>query len=111
MGTYVGLDVHSKGCVFEIQNEHAEPMLVTPSAVHPSAVVISLSALVPPASPLPTPSAAWGESSGTQQTTSPPGGGVGLHGLGSHVPAPRLVPPSALHSAAVLSSHSGPSSS
>src|SRR6266403_5087637 len=41
---------------------------------------------------------------------SPVGGGDG-QGFGSQVPAPRLVPPSAVHSSAVSSSHSAPSSS
>src|SRR5437879_3627504 len=40
-----------------------------------------------------------------------PGGGGDTHGFGSQVPAPRLVPPSAVHSSAVSSSHSTSSSS
>src|SRR5437867_3427049 len=37
--------------------------------------------------------------------------GDATHGFGSQLPAPILTPPEALHSAALFSSHSGPSSS
>src|SRR5437773_12435244 len=60
-------------------------------------------------SPSSSPSPPSPSCSATQQVTMP--GGVGAHGFGSQLPAPRLTPSEALHSAALSSSHSGPSSS
>src|SRR5213594_611831 len=61
----------------------------------------------PSSSPSPSPPSP--SCSATQQVTIP--GGVGAHGFGSQLPALMLTPPAALHSAALSSSHSGPSSS
>src|SRR5262249_18766995 len=81
------------------------PIAVPPSSWHSVAVSCSHS----PASPCWFSSPCASSFSGTQHRTTP--GIVGAHGLGSHVPAPRFTPFSPAHSAALVCSHSGPSSS
>src|SRR5262249_17894673 len=74
-------------------------LTVPPAAVQAPAVRSSHSAS--PSPPL----------SGRQHTTSPWAGGVGAQGFGAHDVAWTTVPPCAMHSACVRSSHSGPESS